>query len=316
MSMSDPTHIGFSRREALKTSMLAAGSLFATGKVAAETKPDEKPEIGIATFGFGRLSNAELARELADAGIGTIQLFLSQTDSHYWRWNGRNDISSMTAERSKAIADIYRDAGIRIHSIGVYTNLIHPDAEERKANMDYFEAMMEVANHMDVHTLITEAGHHKPAQPQPIEFHYQEEVWHRMVATGKELAELAGKHDKVVLFEPFYRGFLATAKRTRLYLEAIGSPRIRALLDPANLLEHNDIQEMFDQLGPQIDCLHAKDRKLHNDRGVAAGEGDVDYHEFVRLAAERTPHAPFIIEYVGPANYRQALAHLKGIIMK
>jgi len=239
------------------------------------------------------------------------QLFLSQTDSNYWRWNGRSDISSMTAERCKAIAGIYRDAGIRIHSIGVYTNLIHPDADERKANMDYFEAMMEVASQMDVHTLITEAGHHKPEKPEPIEYHYQEEVWHRMVATGGKLAELAGKHDKVVLFEPFYRGFLATAKRSRLYLEAIGSPRVRALLDPANLLEHNDIHEMFDQLGPQIDCLHAKDRKLHTDRGVAAGEGDVDYAAFVKLAAERTPHVPFIIEYVGPANYRQALAHLK-----
>jgi hypothetical protein len=28
---------------------------------------------------------------------------------------------------------------------------------------------------------------------------------------------------------------------------------------------------MFDQLGPWIDCLHAKDRKLHVDRGVPAG---------------------------------------------
>ena len=44
---------------------------------------------------------------------------------------GRSDL---TADRCQAIADTYRSAGITIHSIGVYTNLIHPDEAERRAN--------------------------------------------------------------------------------------------------------------------------------------------------------------------------------------
>jgi sugar phosphate isomerase/epimerase len=63
-----------------------------------------------------------------------------------------------------------------------------------------------------------------------------------------------------------------------------------------------------------IGCLHAKDRKLHVDQGVPAGQGDLDYPLFVRLAAERTPDVPLILEYVGPDNYRQALAHLRSVI--
>ena len=93
-----------------------------------------------------------------------------------------------------------------------------------------------------------------------------------MVATGQRIAELAERHKVTVLLEPFYRGFLASAKRTRLFLEAVNSPRVRALLDPANLLEVNDLEEMFQQLKPWIGCLHAKDRKLHVDHGVAAGK--------------------------------------------
>jgi sugar phosphate isomerase/epimerase len=81
-------------------------------------------------------------------------------------------------------------------------------------------------------------------------------------------------------------------------------------LDPANILEVNDLEEMFDQLRPWIDCLHAKDRKLHVDRGVPAGQGDLDYGRFVTLAAERTPHAPLILEYVGSKDYKQAHSHL------
>ena len=74
----------------------------------------------------------------------------------------------------------------------------------------------------------------------------------------------------------------------------------------------NDLEEMFQQLGPLIDCLHAKDRKLHADRGVGAGKGDLDYPRFVTLAARHTPHAPLVLEYVGPADYKDALAHLRN----
>ena len=87
--------------------------------------------------------------------------------------------------------------------------------------------------------------------------------------------------------------------------EEIGSPRIRALLDPANLLEVNDLEEMFEPAQPWIDCLHAKDRKLHVDQGVPAGQGDLDYVKFVTLAADHTPNAPLVLEYVGPSDYQR-----------
>ena len=139
-----------------------------------------------------------------------MQLFLTQTDSNYWKYNGRNDLSDLTDARCKEIADTYRSAGISIHSIGVYTNLIHPDPAERKANLAYFEAMMKIGAQMNVTAFITEAGHyHDPTEPAPrVEHHFQEEVWKTMVATGKELARFAEAYNATVLFEPFFRHFL------------------------------------------------------------------------------------------------------------
>jgi sugar phosphate isomerase/epimerase len=219
----------------------------------------------------------------------------------------------MTPDRSKAIADAYRSAGVSIHSIGVYTNLIHPDESERQANLAYFEAMMKIGAAMGVNTFITESGHYHSEEPAPRLARYlQEEVWATMLATFKQLDQIAQRNNATVLVEPFFGSFFASAKRTRVFLEELNSKRIRALLDPANLLELNDTKEMFDQLTPLIDCLHAKDRKLHVSQGVAAGQGDLDYREFVTLAAQRTPHAPMVLEYVGPDNYKQALAHLRG----
>jgi sugar phosphate isomerase/epimerase len=312
--MKQNTTSGFSRREYFAAQAALLCGLAAPAGLARAAAQPAGLQIGIATLGFADRSNAALAQELAGAGIRLIQLFLSQTDSKFWKYNDRTDVSSLTPARCREIAAPYRDAGITIHSLGVYTNLIHPDEAERQANLAFFAAMMEVGGHMGVHTFITEAGHfHDPKAPAPaVPLEFQDAVWPRMVATGKQLAELAAQHDAKVLFEPFYRGFLASAKRLRLFLEAVESPRVRALLDAANLIEVNDLEEMFHQLAPWIDCIHAKDRKLHTDRGVAAGKGDLNYKEFVTLAARHTPHAPLVLEYVGAADYQPALAHLRG----
>jgi sugar phosphate isomerase/epimerase len=309
------TQRNVTRRGLLKAAA-ASFAAAATVRQRAEAGDETALTVGVATTGFRTYTNAQLAEELAGQGIDTVQLFLTQTDSNYWRYNGRNDLSDLTAERCRQIADTYRSAGLSIHSIGVYTNLIHPDPAERKANLAYFEAMMRVGASMGVRAFVTEAGHYyHPEEPAPrVEHHFQEEVWKAMLATGKQLAALAERYDATVMFEPYFRHFFASAKRTRVYIEEMGSPRLRVLLDPANLLELNDLEEMFDQLAPYVDCLHAKDRKLHVERGVPAGQGDLDYVKFVTLAARRTPKAPLVLEYVGPDDYRQALAHLDRAI--
>lgn len=310
------TAAGFSRREFLAAQSALVCGLAAPAEWARAADEKMRPgvKIGMGTLGFSEHTNASLAKELSGSGIKLIQLFLAQTDSKFWKYNDRSDVSSLTAARCREIAAPYRDAGIEIHSIGVYTNLIHPDEKERAANLAYFEAMMEIGGNMGVKTFITEAGHYHDAKvPSPsVPLEFQDAVWPRMIATGKQLVEMAAKHDAKILFEPFYRGFLASAKRLRLFLEEIGSPRARALLDPANLIEVNDLPEMFGQLAPLVDCLHAKDRKLHTDIGVAAGKGDLDYKQFVTLAARNAPSAPLVLEYVGSKDYKQALEHLRG----
>jgi sugar phosphate isomerase/epimerase len=293
----------WTRRDAMRAAGLAL-------PLAAGTVP-----VGVATTDFRDQTNASLARELSGQGVRLIQLFFTQSDSNYWRYGGRSDLPGMTPERAREIAGIYRSAGISIHALGVYTTLIHADAAERKANLAYFDAMMKVGGHMGVRTFLSEMGHYQPAGPAPsVAYDLQDEVWRTTVATAKELARIAEANNATVLLEPIYRSLLASAKRTRVFLEEVGSPRVRALLDPANLLEVNDLEEMFDQLQPYIGAIHAKDRKMHVTAGVAAGKGDLDYPKFVSLAAKRTPGVPLIVEYAGTKDYRQALAHLRNAI--
>ncbi len=310
------------RRDAIRAGvgslpLMGVPAIFAQDTEEQGTSSVGQVTIGIATNRFRDVTNAQLAEQLASAGFRTIQLFLTQSDSNFWRYNSRSDLTPLTPDRCQAIARGYREAGISIHSIGVYTNLIHPDPEERNANLAYFDAMMQVGQHMNVDTFITEAGHFRPdAPPSGIPYDFRSATWTTMLATYKRLAALAERNAAKVLIEPYFLGFFASAKRTRVFLEQVDSPRIRALLDPANLIELNDLEEMFAQLAPWVDCLHAKDRKLHSDGGVAAGKGDVDYVKFVSLAAKYAPGAPLILEYVDAASYKEALDHLRDAIEK
>jgi sugar phosphate isomerase/epimerase len=271
--------------------------------------------VGVATTDFRDQTNSSLAEELKSQGIRVIQLFFTQKDSNYWRYGEVADLSAMSPQRAKEIAGIYRSAGISIQALGVYATLIQSDAAERRKHLDYFDSMMKLGSHMGVRTYLSEMGHYQPPGPAPrVPYDWQDEVWQTAVATGKELGRIAEGNGATVLLEPIYRSLLASAKRTRLFLEEVGSRHVRAQLDPANLLEVNDLEEMFQQLKPWIGAIHAKDRKLHVTAGVAAGEGDLDYPKFVRLSAEHAPGIPLIVEYAGTAQYRKALAHLRAAI--
>lgn len=280
-------------------------------------QPNRTVPVGVATTDFRDQTNQSLAEELKSQRVRRIQLFFTQKDSNYWKYGARSALEGMTPERAREIAAIYRAAGIAIDALGVYATLIHPDPAERKAHLAYFEAMMKIGGHMGVRTFLSEMGHYRPPGPAPaVAFDWQDEVWTTAVATGKELGLMAEANNATVLLEPIYRSLLASAKRTRVFLEEVGSPRVRAQLDPANLLEVNDLEEMFAQLKPWIGGIHAKDRKLHVTKGVAAGQGDLDYHKFVTLSAEHAPGIPLVIEYAGTKNYRQALAHLRAALAK
>jgi sugar phosphate isomerase/epimerase len=293
----------------LSLASLAAGAALGQSKrrAAARSVP-----VGVATTDFRDQTNQSLAEELKSQRIRRIQLFFTQKDSNYWRYGQRSDLKGMTPERAREIAAIYRAAGITIDALGVYPTLIHPDPAERKANLAYFEAMMKLGEHMGVRHFLSEMGHYHPPGPAPaVPFDWQDGVWTSTVAMGKELAQVAAANNATVLLEPIYRSLLASAKRARIYLEEVGSQHVRAQLDPANLLEVNDLEEMFQQLKPWIGGIHAKDRKLHVTQGVAAGQGDLNYRRFVTLAVQYAPGIPLTIEYAGTKNYRQALEHLR-----
>ena len=115
-------------------------------------------DVGVTTRSFPELTNAQTADFLAQNGLMSTELCFSQTDSKFWVYNGRSDLSAMTDDRSQEIVETYRSRGIDVVALGVFTNLIDPDEAERAANLAYYERMMQIGALNGIRCLPTEDG--------------------------------------------------------------------------------------------------------------------------------------------------------------
>ena len=304
---------GFLRSLGASVGGLALPTLLASELRAAPSNPPMK--LGLATNGFNNLTNDEMAQLAADAKLDCVQLFFTQKDSNYWKYNRPVDVSAVTEAECHRIEKAYRSRGLEIQALGVYANLIEPDEAEREKNFRYFADMMRIAQTMNVRMLLSECGSViVPGKGRDLSASLDERTWPRLVEITRRLIPLAEKHNVTIAIESYFQDLLGSATAVRYFMEEINHPRVRALLDPANLLPHNTVEEMFNALAPYIVALHAKDRKLHVTQGVAAGKGDVDYRKYIALARKHCPNLPLVLEYVNPKTYQDALTHVRSFL--
>ena len=259
-------------------------------------------DVGVVTRSFPQLSNRQAAELLAESGFRWTELCFKQTDSDYWVYNGRSDISGVTDERAAEIVSIYRRAGVEVACIGVFTNLLEPDDVELAANLDYFERHMEIAAANGVPFVATETGF-VPGR-RGVQLGTYESAFGRLVDGFKALADRAERHGVDVCLEACVLDPVPSAKRTRDFILQVGSPRIKVLLDPANLIANSSEEDMFRYLLPHLGYFHGKDRKVNDAKGRVVGDGDIDWPLFLELYHRHAEGAPFILEYVNVDNFR------------
>lgn len=258
-------------------------------------------KVGVVTRSFPHLTNGETAELIASHRFSNVELCFSQTDSKYWVYNGRSDLSDLSDERSKGIVNEYRSRGLEVPVLGVFTHLLELDDTEWAANLRYFERHMQIAAVNEIPYVATECGF-IPGQ-RGIHVDRYESAFDRLKQAFEWLAERAEHYGVYVALEPCVLDVVPSAKRTVDFIRQVGSDRVRVLLDPANLIANNTETEMFAHLTPHIAYFHGKDRKVNDARGRIVGDGDIDWIQFLQLYRKYTPDAPFILEYVNESNF-------------
>ena len=251
--------------------------------------------VGIVTRSFPEMTNEQAAAFMARTGFTVTELCLSQTDSKYWTYNGMSDLSDLSEARVSEIADIYRRHGITVHALGVFTNLIEEDEARRQDILAYFERHMQYARAAGIPIVSTECGF-DPAS-RGVRADVYEARFNRLLDSLRWLCGKAEQYDLTVALEPCVIDIVPSAKRMLDTISQVGSPRLKVLLDPANLIANSSERDMFAYLGPHVAYFHGKDRKVNDAKGRNIGEGEIDWPLFFSLLHKTHEDVPFIIEY-------------------
>ncbi len=144
------------------------------------------------------------------------------------------------------------------------------------------------------------------------------EAWRDLLASMEIALAIAGENDVDLGIEPERANVVDSAARARQLLNDIASPRLKIVIDPANLVETEPadekrriIAEAIDSLGDRIVMAHAKDR-TEDGAFVTAGRGVLDYPHYLRQLKAIGFDGPLITHGLSEAEAPQTARFLQS----
>jgi sugar phosphate isomerase/epimerase len=147
------------------------------------------------------------------------------------------------------------------------------------------------------------------------------DAWADLLSAMEQALLIAEEHDLGLAIEPETANVVDSPVRARRLLNELRSPRVKIIIDPANLFDAGDLPNQralltaaFDLLGPDIVLAHAKDVRVVGDtvRHVPAGTGALDYGHYLTLL--RHVPVPLIVHGLAETEVETALAFLRGAL--
>jgi sugar phosphate isomerase/epimerase len=284
------------------------------------------------------------AKTIRGLGFNTVQLDLHFKDI---------DLSAgqITDDKAKRVRDTFRDNNLPICGISGYTNIVHPDLDERKRRLDYLKEIIRNARKFGTPYVISETGtFHTERDWSPDPRNNTEEGYDAAREVLTDLAQTAYDHGSVFLLETYVNNVIGSLEETVRIFDDIKSPGIELLMDPTNYFESYNIDQMDSVLNDVFDhevtnrlkIAHAKDVKRsgedksekhasigdedapesHTFRGVgeielpAAGLGELNYDLYLQRLSENHPNAPLIIEHLDESDVPRAKEFVDGVLKK
>jgi len=200
-------------------------------------------------------------------------------------------------------------------------NMIDPDAARRRAGMNRLRVLAASCRQLGapIVTLCTgtrdpeNMWRRHPDNDSPA-------AWRELVASMEEAVRLAEAHDVTLAFEPEVSNVIDSAPKARRLLDEIGSPRLKVVLDAANLFHAGELGRMreilddaFALLGRDIVLAHAKDLSRDGEAGhEAAGAGVLDYAHYLGGLKKSGFDGPLILHSLAEGQVPAAVAFLRA----
>jgi sugar phosphate isomerase/epimerase len=293
-------------------------------------------QSGIFT-GYFPYDLAETAKRIRSHGFNTVQLDLHFKDIDL-------GAGQITKEKAAKVRDAFRAQNLPICCISGYTNIIHPDLDHRKANVERLKEIIRNARQFGTPYVISETGtYNTESEWMSDPKNKSEEGFETCRKVISELAQEAHDHGATFLLETYVNNVVGSVEETVRMFAQVDHPGLGLLMDPTNYFESHNIDAMdkvlnqvFDTLADKIKIAHAKDvaragddksekhadigddnaLASHTFRGVgeivlnAPGTGALNYDLYLKRLSEKHPNIPVIIEHLDELDVPRSKAFL------
>lgn len=187
---------------------------------------------------------------------------------------GDRNITELTDEQTEELKQKMEQYGISVSSIGSPIGKIQI-TDPMEPHMEQLKRTIQIAKKLGTQ-YIRVFSFYLPADADPDD--YRNEVMNRM----KQMTELAEREHVILLHENEKGIYGDTALRCREILDNIDSPNLKAVFDPANFVQCDDVTypDGFHLLKDSIAYLHIKDA-LPDGSVVPAGRGNGHLEEIL-----------------------------------
>ncbi|MBI3414620.1 MAG: sugar phosphate isomerase/epimerase [Verrucomicrobia bacterium] len=254
-------------------------------------------QLGIFAKTFARASVEETFAAVASLGLHCVQFNFACAG-----------LPSLPDEIDPALLQRIRRAaaarGIAIAAVSATFNMIHPDAQQRGEGVRCLGVVAESCAILGAKTATLCTGTRDPENMW--RWHPDNNslaAWRDLLATLAEAVALAEKHGVSLGVEPETGNVINSARKARQLLDELKSPRLKIIMDAANLFHPGDlprqreiIDEAFALLGGDIALAHAKQLGTDGHAGnLALGTGVLDWRHYLASLRRANFAGPLIM---------------------
>jgi len=271
--------------------------------------------LGVFAKTFARSSPEGVFDALVGYGLGETQFNMSVAGLYPLP----EEIAPALAERVRMAA---AERQIALVAVSGTFNMIHPDKEVRRDGLRRLGVLAGACDRLGTSTITLCTG---TRDPEDMWRRHQDnarpEAWRDLLATLQEALETAEEHGVTLVFEPEAANVVDSAAKGRRLLDELRSPRLKVVMDAANLFDAEDLarrlsrseevlEEAFELLGGDLLLAHAKDVNGSGEV-VAVGKGDLDYDLYLKHLDEAGYGGPLVMHGLAEKEVEGSLAFLR-----
>lgn len=242
-------------------------------------------KLGIFAKTFEGSDPETVLRSVADAGFACAQYNMACSGLAAMP-------EAISEEQARSVAAAAKASGIEIVAVSGTYNMIHPDVAQREAGHRRLAVLAERCVAMSTGLITLCTGTRDPLdQWKEHPDNNSPEAWRDLLDAMGTAVAIAERFDVDLGIEPELANVVNSAAKARRLIDELKSPRLKIILDPANLFEVETLEEQrtivssaIDLLGDRIVMAHAKDR-TQDGRFATAGKGVLDYPFYLRKLA-------------------------------